>query len=87
MGLAITKQSWQEADAEADEIFADELEQIVLAIQGVTERFKNRPEIRDSSNTTIDLFRTEITNLRRAADQLRSSVGALVPLLEAPTKP
>jgi hypothetical protein len=66
---------WQEAEAEALDVLSEQVEHAILSIKRIEGKYANRPELRDAARAFVDLFGTEVENLRRQADMLRKSVA------------
>jgi hypothetical protein len=68
--------TWQEAEADALDVLADQVEHAILSVQRVEPKFATRPELRDAGRNYVDLYATEVENIRRQAESLRDSVAA-----------
>ena len=66
--------TWQEAEAEALEVLADQIEHAIMSVQRVAPKFQDRPELRGAGQTYVDLYATEVANIRQHAEALRASV-------------
>jgi hypothetical protein len=68
---------WQEAEAEAKDVLAEQVEHAILSIKRIEGKYTDRPELRDAARAFVDLFGNEVENLRREADSLRKQVEPL----------
>lgn len=71
MAEMLAARTWRDAAADALEAREAAINGALLGLGALDGMFAERPEMRDSLRSTVELLRMEAENLRREADRVR----------------